>query len=160
MPQVWRTVAENDRYEVSNLGNVRNVKTGRILKPQQRSGYLAISLGKYLGSRSIHVLVCIAWHGPRPDGMYACHRNDVRTDNRPENLYWATPKQNTQDALRHNRMNKGEKCWQTSLTAEDIREMRRLRANGMIYRDLGERFNVHLATAAYICSGRSWGHIA
>ena len=158
MPELWRTVAENDRYEVSNLGNVRNVKTGRILKPQRRSGYLAVALG-HRNRRYVHHLVCIAWHGQRPEGMYACHCNDVKTDNRPENLYWGTPKQNTQDALRHDRMNTGEKCWQTNLTADDIREMRRLRADGMIYRDLGERFGIHLSTAAHICSGRSWGHI-
>ena len=149
----------HERYEVSSLGRVRNTKTGRILKPQNRSKYLAVALGKALGHQSIHVLVCVAWHGPRPEGMLALHRNDMKTDNRPENLYWGTPKQNTADALRHNRMSTGEKCWQTHLTADDVREIRRLRANGMIYKEIAARYSIHLSSAAYICANRSWRHI-
>lgn len=30
--EVWEIIAEATKYEVSNLGRVRNIKTGRILK--------------------------------------------------------------------------------------------------------------------------------
>ena len=32
MEEVWKQIKENKNYEVSNLGRVRNAKTGRILK--------------------------------------------------------------------------------------------------------------------------------
>lgn len=30
--EIWATIAEATKYEISNLGHVRNIKTGRILK--------------------------------------------------------------------------------------------------------------------------------
>ena len=32
MEEVWKQIKGNNNYEVSNLGRVRNIKTGRILK--------------------------------------------------------------------------------------------------------------------------------
>ena len=43
----WRKVEEFPNYSVSNLGNVRNDETGRILKPWVNShGYLLANLCK------------------------------------------------------------------------------------------------------------------
>jgi hypothetical protein len=33
--------------------------------------------------------------------MYACHNNDDRSDNRPENLRWDTPEENMRDQVRN-----------------------------------------------------------
>lgn len=33
--EIWRTVVEAPGYEVSNMGRVRNRRTGRILKPSR-----------------------------------------------------------------------------------------------------------------------------
>jgi hypothetical protein len=35
-PEVWKTVSENDFYEVSNYGRVRNKDSGLILKLQKK----------------------------------------------------------------------------------------------------------------------------
>ena len=35
----WKELKINDNYQVSNLGKVRNKKTGRILKPSCNGGY-------------------------------------------------------------------------------------------------------------------------
>lgn len=51
----------------------------------------------------VHVLVAEAFVGPRPPGLWALHKNDLPSDNRPENLYWGTQVQNAQDALRNGR---------------------------------------------------------
>ena len=40
----WKQVSEYENYEVSSYGNVRNKKTGRILKPARNGGYLHVSL--------------------------------------------------------------------------------------------------------------------
>lgn len=49
----------------------------------------------------IHHLVCEAFHGPRPEGLLALHRNGDKLDNRAENLYWGTSRQNMEDSIRH-----------------------------------------------------------
>ena len=41
----WRSVKLNLNYEVSDIGRVKNVKTGRILKPSVlNSGYYYVNL--------------------------------------------------------------------------------------------------------------------
>jgi hypothetical protein len=55
----WRKVDGWDNYEVSNLGNVRNSKTKRILKPSSKGGYLSVGLSSVsiTKTQSIHRLV-------------------------------------------------------------------------------------------------------
>ena len=159
MLELWRTVAENDRYEVSNLGRVRHKSKGNILKPYARCGYSSIQLGSPKCKRNVHQLVCIAWHGLRPEGMLACHYNDDRTDNRPENLYWGTHKQNMDDGKINQRFVKGIAHINAKLTDVDVIEMRRLRVKGMVYQKLDERFGVTKRTAILVCQRKTWKHV-
>lgn len=62
-------------------------------------------------SRHVHTLVLEAFVGPRPPGMFACHENDIPSDNRVENLRWDTPRANRLDSVRngtHTNANKTE----------------------------------------------------
>lgn len=38
----WRYVKDNHKYEVSNHGRIRNVKTGRELAQNTRKGYTQV----------------------------------------------------------------------------------------------------------------------
>lgn len=49
----------------------------------------------------IHHLVLEAFVGPRPEWAHVCHRNDVGSDNRLENLYYGTPEENLKDRARN-----------------------------------------------------------
>lgn len=49
----------------------------------------------------VHVLVLEAFVGPRPDGLQGCHWNDIKTDNRLENLRWDTASANMHDKVRN-----------------------------------------------------------
>lgn len=76
-----------------------------------RSGHLYLDLtrnGRHR-RRSVHQLVAETWHGPKPEGMGALHRNGIHSDNRPENLYWGTPAQNHWDAVRHGRFRRNDR---------------------------------------------------
>lgn len=42
----WRTIKDYENYQVSNLGRVRNIKTGKILKPANLKGYCRVELFK------------------------------------------------------------------------------------------------------------------
>ena len=61
----WKPIAGLEgKYEVSNLGNIRNSKTGRVLSQRVRDGYKRINLkdenGKCL-TRQVHQLVAAAF---------------------------------------------------------------------------------------------------
>ena len=46
----------------------------------------------------VHVLVCVAWHGPKPtDGHIVLHRDDDPNHNHPKNLRWGTAVENAAD---------------------------------------------------------------
>lgn len=48
---------------------------------------------------------------------------------------------------------------QARLSADDVREIRRLHTEGIGYRRLGKRFNVHHQTVQAIVTGRSWSRV-
>lgn len=103
----WLPVVGFDgAYEVSDLGQVRSVKTGRLLKPARINslGHLQVKLyrdGKQHG-RLVHRLVLEAFKGPCPPGMEARHvqTNDT-SDNRLGNLAWGTYTENELDKRAH-----------------------------------------------------------
>ena len=65
----WRTVFKNEKYEVSNYGEIR--RKGKIdnLKINYNStgGYGRVSIGK------VHTLVAYAFLGERPSGLDINH---------------------------------------------------------------------------------------
>lgn len=43
--EIWLTIKQNENYEISNLGNLRNRKTKQILRVWKNSrGYLIVSI--------------------------------------------------------------------------------------------------------------------
>src|SRR5262245_16791016 len=101
----WRAVPDFNDYRVSNMGRVESVKSGasRILHPILSHGYFCLSL--YRGDRPrrimfVHQMVAAAFIGPCPDGCEINHINGTKTDNRVENLEYATHRQNMQHAFR------------------------------------------------------------
>ena len=80
-------------YEVSNLGRVKNVETGRILKPgKDRGGYLLVDLSKN-GIRKtvrVHRLVALSFLSNPNNLPEINHRDENRTNNTVDNLEWCT----------------------------------------------------------------------
>lgn len=100
---LWKDLKDS-RYEVSTNGDIRNKKTGKILKqsPNQK-GYARVSLSN--GSKKIPTIVfphreVAKAFIPNPENKSDVnHKNANKMDSRVENLEWVTPKENTKHAI-------------------------------------------------------------
>lgn len=100
-----------NKYEISNLGRVRNNKTGKLLKYNKvNGGYLRIGLYKD-GKREfflVHSLVALMFI-PNDNPSIKTeinHINEIKTDNRVENLEWCDRKYNVNYGTRTKRQAK------------------------------------------------------
>lgn len=100
--EIWKPIEGYSNYEVSNMGRVKSLNyrghgVEQILKPNELwDGYLQVSLS-YPGGRKmflVHRLVADAFI-PNPDHKPCVnHRNELKSDNRAENLEWTTYQEN------------------------------------------------------------------
>lgn len=112
----------------------------------------------------VHHAMLLAFVGPRPEGLWGLHKNDIRTDNRPENLYWGTPSQNVADCIRNGHFVNwerptGESHWASVLTDEIVAEIRRLNAEGWTHRRLGRKFGIAHSTVGRVARRECWSHV-
>ena len=97
----WKTLFFNNNYEVSNLGRLRNKKTKIIAKGSiKKNGYVQVSVDNQ--NYRLHRLVLQTWC-PNEDyeELTVDHINGNRSDNRLENLRWATQEENNAYMLIH-----------------------------------------------------------
>lgn len=96
---------------VSDRGNVKRVAPAfrhphvGQLKPflDPTTGYLKVRLHR-LGmrpTRPVHVLVCVAFHGPRPAKADVRHCDGDKFNNAATNLTWGSRRENNLDAVAH-----------------------------------------------------------
>ena len=93
--EIWKPVlGYEEKYFVSNKGRVKN-KKGYIMTPQNTDGYLRVklSLGKP-AMKFIHRVVWEAFNGSIPENYQINHLNEIKSDNRLENLSLCTAKEN------------------------------------------------------------------
>ena len=88
-------------YEVSNVGLVRNVKTGRILKQFLVNGYLRVGLSKDGVEKKflVHRLVAQAFIPNPKNKPQIDHIDGNKQNNRVDNLRWVTSKENNNNPI-------------------------------------------------------------
>ena len=115
--EIWTSVPGYEGiYQVSNFGKVkrlcghyvrkRYITTEHILKPDMdKGGYFRVRLYKNAYSKKylVHRLVYSAFIEPIPEGMQVNHKNEIKTDNRPENLNLLTCTENINWGTRNGR---------------------------------------------------------
>lgn len=131
-------------------------------KRRENRGYLSVRLRG--GGRSrvffVHVLVLLAFKGPRPDGHETRHLNGRRDDNRLSNLAWGTHQENEADRRRHGTVLVGELHGQARFTSDQVLEIRRRLAKGEGPTAIGRAFGVSKTAIAFIRDGKNWRHVA
>lgn len=122
MEEIWRDIPGYEGfYQASSLGKIRSVDhvafcnydrnykrtvKGKILSPTtNRYGYSMICMsveGKIM-NKSVHQLVALAFL-PNPNNFDQInHKNEIKTDNRPENLEWCDAKYNANYGTKNKR---------------------------------------------------------
>lgn len=91
-------VVNQPRFEVSDLGRVRLVSTGAIVRTHKSKGYLKVSLKGCVSS--VHRLVAMAFCPGYSSELHVNHINAIKIDNRAVNLEWVTVRENVMHAYK------------------------------------------------------------
>jgi len=161
-----------NNYEVSNRGRLRSTmcsvgrgglvprSTPRLCKLQaSSSGYLRYRLQRFgrIRSVAIHELVLHAFVGPRPEGMWAAHGNGDKSDNRVENLRWATHLENMQDQIKHGTTARGTRNGNGVLREAQVHAAWFLSDEGYSAARIARLFGVSDSAVLHVLNGDTWG---
>ena len=182
----WRVIPGLDGYEASSLGRIRSMdvmtehvrkigphfrfRRGRIRQVHLApAGYPQVGIchgrdcvtGKKIRCNfAVHRLVCLAFHGEPPTELHeVAHNNGVRSDNRPENLRWASRSENFSDKLIHGTHARGTRNPSVKLTDEKVREIRQMITDGVGTTNIAKQFGVAKGSIEHIRTRRNWGHV-
>ncbi|MFA4834859.1 MAG: HNH endonuclease [Dehalococcoidia bacterium] len=174
--EIWKAIPGFPGYDVSNHGRVRSywskvngTRQREISNTPQKlltlsfhgAGYPFVNLKNkhrmypYL----VHRLVLLAFVGPCPSGMEACHNDGSRTNNHINNLRYGTRKENVDDRAIHNTNLVGEKHPNCKLNAKQVKQIRLLYENGCKYKYLVMLFNISYAQISRIINYKKWKSI-
>ena len=93
----YRKIKNYENYEINKNGEIRNIKTGRIIKPYLQQGYYRVSLIKEKNvkkSEAVHRLIAITFIPNEENKPIIDHINQNKIDNNVSNLRWSTYKEN------------------------------------------------------------------
>ena len=164
--EIWKNIECFEEYSVSNFGNIRNNKTGRILKPRKHTGgYMRIILckDKKHYDRYIHRLVAQAFISNPNNLPEVNHKDEDKTNNCVENLEWCDRVYQVNYGTCHDRMvetqrktskhSKPVKCVETGIVYISLHEVER--ETGILYTLICHALNGRQKTAG----GYHWTYI-
>ena len=177
----WRDIPIREGYMVNSLGEVwskdrqieksdgrggRYISTlkGKKLRTWKANAYIYCSLGNGI-KFGVHRLVCMAFHGmPENEKLEAAHLDGNAHNNTPDNLTWATPRENNQMKRLHGTYFKGKahfkKPWHKKRGPKptvhpDAQKMIEMRKNGAKWDEIAKAFGVSRSGAFGIVKFRS-----
>lgn len=163
----WKTIPNFESYEVSDIGNVRRVSSGkgtramRHLKPSiDRGGRMVFNTRKNGKTKQwkVHRAVMLAFKGECPIGKEVAHIDGNQQNNCLENLMYATPLENNKHKVIHGTQPVGSKMWNAKLTEQDVIVIRSKSPN-ISYAKIAKEYKVSLMAIANVITRKTWKHI-
>jgi len=156
--------AYEERYAISSLGRIYSYQTDRVMRLQvnRLNDQVCVNLTDSFGNvrrRSVAQLVLETFDKPCPPGMEACHGPAGFLDNAIDNLSWDTPAKNQRDRDRDGTSNRGERQGSHKRTEDEIREIRRLAAQGWQKSVLAVKYDMSATAIGNIVARRTWSHV-
>ncbi|MBA42676.1 MAG: hypothetical protein CMF62_01530 [Magnetococcales bacterium] len=100
---VWKKINNYDIYEISSLGEVRNINSKKILSKHLRNGYYSICLWSNKQNKkstvSMHRLVAQHFLPNNNDSLIINHKDGNKINNNVTNLEYVSYKENTKHAI-------------------------------------------------------------
>jgi hypothetical protein len=171
METIYKVIPRHPNYRAGSDGSIWSThhrwgarQSWRQLKPGTiRSGphykRLVVALGRGRQNfRYVHHCVLEAFVGEQPEGTEACHEDGNASNNKIENLYWGTKKQNGLDARRHGRR-KGERHTLAKLTDDLVRVIRTRIADGETQQSVADSLGIQRRNVGRVANGTRWGHV-
>lgn len=158
---MWRPIVY--KYECNENGEIRNTKTGRILRTfKGKDGYYRVSLFVLGKSKTymLHRLILSAFI-PNPDPSIYTEINHIdgnKDNNSLSNLEWCDRGYNQRHAYKNGLQpsKKGEKNGRSKLTEKDVSQIRQL-LNYFPQSTIAKMFGVSTSTISAIKMGVRWG---
>jgi hypothetical protein len=168
--QEWHPIPGYPYHEITRDGRVRRTwrtkgHVTELATPVSGWGYREVRLRSPDGARKkwqVHRLVLHTFVGPAPSSRHeGNHLDGDKTNNRVENLEWATRSENMQHAFDTglNVPSHGETHHKAKLTAPEVREIRRLHRSGVAIRALARRYPVSRVNIRSILRRETWAHV-
>lgn len=115
MEEIWKAIPGYEGlYQVSNLGNVQRINAsnrpylnGLLKQWTTKDGYKMVSLRNAKGKRKgflVHRLVAISFVNGYNSDLQVNHKNEIKSDNRADNLEWVTCMENLNYGTRIHRV--------------------------------------------------------
>lgn len=128
-----------------------------------RDGYGELTLGGSTARVRAHRLSWALHKGAIPNGMLVLHKCDNRSCVRPDHLFLGTQSDNNHDMAQKGRARsprvKGTANGASKLTEAQVRELRLLREQGWLLRDLAAKYDLSVPQIWHITKRNSWKHV-
>lgn len=156
--EIWKDVVGYEGfYEVSNLGNVRRKGKANNLKGRiHRDGYMLLVLCVNCKGKSfqVHRLVASAFIVNRKNREQVNHKNGIKSDNRLENLEWATRSENAIHAHKIGLIPRANNSKISKSDAIDIKL--NCGKAGLDRKHFAKKYNISVANVGYIITVKRW----
>ena len=147
-------------YQISNFGNVRNKKTGLLLKPQyNKKGYKYVYLSYSHTGRVkwyIHRLVATHFIQNPESKPQVNHIDGNKSNNHADNLEWCTNDENQRHAVLNNLHYQGESHKDSKFTEDSVKLLPKLINIGFSISQINKLTGVAHVNIEKIINGKSW----